>query len=445
MNVTFEKLEHNMAKITVTVEEQKFQEATVKAYQKNKSKFNIPGFRKGKASKAVIEKMYGVGVFYEEAVDFVLNDTYPDAAKETGLDIVSRPEIGIETLEAGKDFVYTATVAVKPEVTLGEYKGIKVEKAEVTVTAAEVNEKVSEAREKNARIVAVEDPKRKVKNDDIVTIDFEGFVDGKAFAGGQGTDYPLTIGSHSFVDTFEEQLIGHLAGDEVEVNVTFPEEYGAKELAGKPALFKVTVKEIKEKQLPDLDDEFASEVSEFETLKEYKASLKKELKEQKEKAAAQQNENNVVAAVCEKAEADIPDAMIDNVAENMLEDYAQRLNNQGIPFDQYMKITGQSEEALKDSFKDQAKKNIMTNLVLEAVADKENIEATEEDIEEQFKKMAEAYKMEVEKIKEIFGEGRVEDMKQDIRCQKAIDFLVAEAKLEAPKKEKKTAEKEDEE
>lgn len=443
MSVTVEKLEHNMAKLTVTTPWDVFQQATVKAYNKNKAKFNIPGFRKGKATKAVIEKMYGAAVFYEEAADFVLNDTYPDAAKESGLTITSRPEIAIESLKEGEEFVYSATVAVKPEVTLGEYKGVTVEKAEVSVTAAEVNEKLSQVREQNARIIAVEDAGRKIKSGDIVTIDFEGFVDGKAFAGGQGTDYPLTIGSHSFVDTFEDQLIGHKSGDDVEVNVTFPEEYGAKELAGKAAMFKVQVKEIKEKQLPALDDEFASEVSEYETLKEYKASVKKEIKEQKEKAAAQANENAVVDAVVAKAEADIPDAMIENVADNMLEDYAQRLNNQGIPFDQYMKITGQTVEALRDSFKDQAKKNIMTNLVLEAVADAEKIEATDADIDSRVSEMAATYKMEADKIKEILGAGQMEDMKADIRCQKAIDFLVAEAKLEAPKKEKK-AEKEEE-
>ena len=442
MNVVSETLEHSMAKITVTVPFEQFNAATVKAYQKLKTRFNIPGFRKGKASKAVIEKMYGKGVFYEEAADIVLNETYPDAAKETGLDITSRPEINVEKIGDGEDFVYSAKVAVRPEVKLGEYKGVCVEKAVVTVTAAEVNEKINEAREKNARIVACEDPDRKVKTGDIVTIDFEGFVDGEAFAGGQGTDYPLTIGSHSFVDNFEDQLTGHKCGEDVEVNVTFPEEYGAKELAGKAALFKVQIKEIKEKQLPALDDEFAEEVSEFDTMKEYKASVKKEIKEQKEKLAAQQNENAVIDAVCALCEADIPDPMIEFTSEGMLDDYARRLENQGIPFDQYMKITGQKEEDLLASFKDQAKKNIMTNLVLTAVADKEGIEASDDEVEEQYKKMAEAYKMEVEKVKEFFNEEQLSQLKADIRCQKAIDLLVAEAVLKAP--EKKT-EKEDEE
>lgn len=441
MNVNVEKLEHNMAKLTVTVAADVFAAATVTAYQKSKAKFSVPGFRKGKTPKEVIEKMYGKGVFYEDAVDIVLNDTYPEAAKESGLDIQSRPEIDIVDLADGKDFIYSATVAVKPEVTLGEYKGVTVEKTPVNVTAAEVNEKLAGIREQNARIIEVEDEKAKVKKDNIVTIDFEGFVDGAAFEGGKGEDYPLTIGSHSFIDTFEDQLIGHVKGDEVEVNVTFPEEYQAKELAGKAALFKVVIKEIKEKQLPDLDDEFASEVSEFDTLKEYKASLKKELEEQKGKAAAQQNENNVIKAVVENASADIPEAMILTVADNMLSEYAERLKNQGIPFDQYMKITGQTPDSLRDQMKDSAKQNIMTNLVLEAVANAENIEVSDEKVEEEIKKLADGYKMEAETVKELMGQEGLKNMKADLRCQEAIDFLVAEAKLTAPKKEKKTAEK----
>lgn len=441
MNVNVEKLEHNMAKITVTVAEEIFKAATVTAYNKSKSKFSVPGFRKGKTPKEIIEKMYGKGVFYEEAADIVLNDTYPGAVKESGLDIQSRPEIDIVELSDGKDFVYSATVAVKPQVTLGEYKGITVEKTPVNVSAAEVNEKLAQVREQNARIVEIEDEKAKIKKDNIVTIDFEGFVDGAPFEGGKGEDYPLTIGSHSFIDTFEDQLIGHVKGDNVEVNVTFPKEYQAKELAGKEALFKVAVKEIKEKQLPALDDEFASEVSEFETLKEYKASLKKELEEQKGKAAAQQNENNVIKAVVDNAEADVPEAMVLTVADNMLNEYAERLKNQGIPFDQYMKITGQTSDKLRDQMKDSAKQNIMTNLVLEAVAEAENIQVADEKIEEEIKKLAEGYKMEADTVKELMGEEGLKNMKADLRCQAAIDFLVAEAKLVAPKKEKKTAEK----
>lgn len=442
MNVKAEKLDHNMAKLTVTIPVDVFQEATVKAYNKNKGKFQVPGFRKGKVSKEMLEKIYGKGIFYEDAVDFILNDTYPDAVKESGLDITTRPEIDIETLEDGKDFVYTALVAVKPPVKLGKYKGVSVEKADTAVSAAEVTERLNEIREQNGRIVAVEDAKRKVKKDDVVTIDFEGFVDGVPFEGGKGDDYPLTIGSHSFIDTFEDQLIGHKAGDQVEVNVSFPADYQAEKLAGKPALFKVLVKEIKEKQLPDLDDEFASEVSEFETLKEYKASLKKELEEKKAKIAAQENENRVLSAVVDAAEADIPDVMIKAVADNMLNEYADRLNRQGIPFEQYLKITGQTAEQLRDGMLDTARKNILTNLVLEAVAEQEKLEVTEEKVEERLKEMADAYKMDVETIRGMMGEEYLKNMKEDLKCQAAIDFLVSEAKLTAAKKAVKEAKEE---
>ncbi|MDO4487766.1 MAG: trigger factor [Eubacteriales bacterium] len=437
MNVKVEKLEHSMVKLTVSVPEEIFKAATVKAYNKNKGKFNIPGFRKGKAPKDMIEKIYGKGVFYEDAVDEVLNDTYTDALKEADIDPASRPQVGIETLEEGKDFVYTAEVAVKPEVKLGQYKGVEVEKEAVKVTAAEVDAKIAQERERSARIVAIEDASRKVKKDDIVTIDFEGFVDGKAFDGGKGEDYDLTIGSHTFIDTFEDQLVGKKAGDEVEVNVTFPEGYQATELAGKPALFKVTVKEIKEKQLPELNDEFASEVSEYETLKEYKAAVKKDIEAEKAKYAAQQNENNVIKAVVANAEADIPEAMIDFTSENMLNDYAQRLSQQGIPFDQYMKITGQTYEGLKAQMRETAVNNIMINLVLEGVAAAEKMEATDEDIAEQIKKMADMYKIEEEKVKEILGDEGIKNIKADVLCQKAIDFLVAEAKLTEKKAAKK--------
>jgi len=433
MKVKAEKLDHNMAKLTVTIPAEEFEAATVKAYNKNKNRFAVPGFRKGKTPKAMIEKIYGKGIFYEDAVDFLLNDTYPEAAKQSKLDITSRPEIDIVTLEDGKDFVYSALVATKPEVKLGKYKGVAVEKADASVAAAEVTERLNQIREQNARIVAIEDAKRKIKKDDIVTIDFEGFVDGKPFDGGKGSDYPLTIGSHSFIDTFEDQLKGHKAGEEVEVNVTFPADYQAKQLAGKPALFKVLVKEIKEKQLPELDDEFASEVSEFDTLKDYKASLKKELEEQKERAAAQENENRVISAVVDLAEADIPQVMVGAVADNMVEDYAQRLTQQGIPFDQFMKITGQTREKLREDMMEQARRNILTNLVLEAVADKEKIEVTDDKVEEHLKQMAETYKMDIETIRSIMGD-RLEELKADHKVQAAIDWLVAEAKLTAAKK-----------
>ena len=441
MNVKVEKQEHNMAKLIVTIAAADFAAATVKAYNKNKDKFTVPGFRKGKTPKAMIEKIYGKGVFYEDAVDILLNDTYPEASRESGLAVTSRPEIDIVTLEDGKDFVYSATVAVKPEVKLGEYKGVSVQKADYSVTAAEVNERLAAIREKNARISSVEDDKRKIRKDDIVTIDFDGYVDGKPFEGGKGTDYPLTIGSHSFVDTFEDQLKGHRTGDEVEVKVTFPETYQAKELAGKPAVFNVLIKEIKEKQLPDLDDEFASEVSEFDTLKEYKASIKKEIEEQKAKAAAQENENAVIKAVVDASEADIPELMVNDTADNMVKEYAQRLKNQGIPFEQYMKITGQTVDQLRDSMKETAKRNILTNLVLEAVAAREELTVTEEKVNEQIDAMAEQYRMSAETIREIMGEERIEEMKEDLKCQAAIDWLVSKAKLvAAPKAPKEKAE-----
>ena len=444
MNVKVENLEHNMAKLTVSVPWDVFAKATDAAYNKNKAKFSIPGFRKGKTPKAIIEKTYGPTVFYEDAVDIVLNDTYPDALNESNVEAVSRPSIGIEKLEQGQDFVYTAEVAVKPEVKLGKYKGVSVEKADTAVSAAEVNAKIEEERERNARIVPVEDAKRKIKKDDIAVIDFEGFTDGKPFEGGKGENYDLTIGSHSFIDTFEDQLIGKKAGDEVDVNVTFPAEYQAKELAGKAALFKVKINEIKEKVLPALDDEFASEVSEYETLKEYKAGVKKDLEAQKEKAAVQQNENAVVAAVVANCTADVPEAMIETTTENMVSDYAQRLQSQGIPFDQYMKITGTTLDQLKAQMKPQAEKNIMTNLVLEAIAAKEKIEAKAEEIDEQVKKMADMYKMEVEKVKEILGEEGLKNVEADVKCQKTIDLLVAEAKLSAKaKKAEKAAEEEE--
>ena len=444
MNVKVENLEHNMAKLTVSVPWDVFAKATDAAYNKNKAKFSIPGFRKGKTPKAIIEKTYGPTVFYEDAVDIVLNDTYPDVLNESKVEAVSRPSIGIEKLEQGQDFVYTAEVAVKPEVKLGKYKGVSVEKADTAVSAAEVNAKIEEERERNARIVPVEDAKRKIKKDDIAVIDFEGFTDGKPFEGGKGENYDLTIGSHSFIDTFEDQLIGKKAGDEVDVNVTFPAEYQAKELAGKAALFKVKINEIKEKVLPALDDEFASEVSEYETLKEYKAGVKKDLEAQKEKAAVQQNENAVVAAVVANCTADVPEAMIETTTENMVSDYAQRLQSQGIPFDQYMKITGTTLDQLKAQMKPQAEKNIMTNLVLEAIAAKEKIEAEAEEIDEQVKKMADMYKMEVEKVKEILGEEGLKNVEADVKCQKTIDLLVAEAKLSAKaKKAEKAAEEEE--
>ncbi len=427
MSLQVEKLEKNMAKLTVEVPAEQFDKAIKSAYDKNRNRFNIPGFRKGKAPQAMIEKMYGPGVFYEDAANKAIDESYPGAMEESGLEIVSRPEIDITQIEKGKDFIYTATVAVKPEVTLGDYKGIEVERADASVSDEDVEAELKKVQDQNARLVSVED--RAVEDGDQTVIDFEGFIDGQAFDGGQGTDYSLTIGSHSFIDTFEEQLIGKSIGQECEVNVTFPAKYHAKELAGKPALFKVTVKEIKVKELPELNDEFAGEVSEFETLDEYRSDVRAKLAEKKERAAATENENRVVDKVVANASMELPDAMIENEVMNMLQDTARRMQSQGMSFDQYMKFTGMTPDTLKEQMRPQAVRRIQTRLVLEAVAAAENIQVSDERIDEELQKMADAYKMEVEKLKEYMGEFEKEQMKKDLAVQEAVDFLVAEAKL----------------
>ena len=427
MSLQVEKLEKNMAKLTVEVPAEQFEAALKTSYNKNKNKFNIPGFRKGKAPQAMIEKMYGVGVFYEDAVDEAINASYPDAAKESGLEIVSRPEISIEQVEKGKSFIYVATVATKPEVTLGEYKGIEVEKAKPEVTDADVEAELKKVQEQNSRLVSVED--RAVADGDQTVIDFEGFVDGKAFEGGKAEDYTLVIGSHSFIDTFEDQLIGKNIGEDVEVNVTFPAEYHAAELAGKPATFKVKIKEIKMKELPELNDEFASEVSEFETLDAYKEDVKNKLAETKQAQATAENENNVVQKVVDNAQMDIPAPMVDEQVRNMIEDYARRLQSQGISFDQYLQFTGSTIDQLQEQMRPQAELRLRTRLVLEAVVAAEKIEPSEELVEAEIKKMSENYKMDAEQIKTIMGEAGMAQMKADMAVQEAVDFLVAEAKL----------------
>ena len=427
MSVQVEKLEKNMAKLTVEVSAEDFKAAIKKAYNKTKNRFAIPGFRKGKASQAVIEKMYGEAVFYEDAADEAINSTYAEAMKESGLDIVSRPEITVEQIGKDQAFIYSALVVVKPEVTLGEYKGVEVEKADAAVTAEDVEAELKRVQEQNARLLTVED--RPVADGDRTVIDFEGFVDGKGFEGGKAEDYPLTIGSHSFIDTFEEQLIGKNIGEECEVNVTFPTEYHAAELAGKPAMFKVTVKEIKVKELPALDDEFASEVSEFDTLDEYKQDIEKKLQERKEKAAASQNEDRVVAKVVENASMEIPEKMIDAQVDNMLRETAQRMQSQGLSMDLYMKYTGMTADQMKDQMRPEAVKRIQTRLVLEAVVKAENIETSEEKLDEEIAKMAEAYKMEADKLKSYMTDSDKDQMKQDLAVQAAVDLLVSEAKL----------------
>ena len=427
MSLQVENLEKNTAKLTIEVPAEKFDAAVKNAYNKNKSRYNIPGFRKGKAPFDMIKKMYGAGVFYEDAANEVIDASYPDAAKESGLQIVSHPTVDVTQIEEGKNFIYTAVVAVKPEVTLGQYKGIEIQRVKADVTDEDIDAEINNVRNKNSRLITVED--RAIENEDLVTIDFDGYVDGKRFEGGKGEDYPLTIGSHTFIDTFEDQLIGKNAGDECEVNVTFPENYHVDDLKGKPAVFKVSIKEIQKKELPEVNDEFASEVSDFETLEEYKKDLREKLAAEKEKYAATENENRVVEKVVENASMDIPEQMIDEEVRAMVNDYAHRLESQGISFKQYVEITGMTADKIGEQMKPQAIKRIQTRLALEAVVKAEDIKASEEAVEEQFDKMAEAYKMEKDQIKGMFGEEQLDMMKEDLAVQAAIDFLVAEAKL----------------
>ena len=427
MNLQVEKLEKNTAKLTIEVPAEQFDKAIMNAYNKSKAKFNIPGFRKGKAPFNMIKKMYGVGVFFEDAVNEVMEATYPEAAKESGLEIVSRPTVDVEQIEEGKNLIYTATVAVKPEVTLGEYKGVEVQKVKAEVTDADVEAELNSVREKNSRLITVED--RAVENGDTVKIDFDGFVDGERFDGGKSEGFQLEIGSHTFIDTFEEQLIGKNIGEEVDVNVTFPAEYHVADLQSKPALFKVVIHEIQVKELPELDDDFASEVSDFDTMEEYKKDVAEKLLAEKQSFATTQNENNVVDKVVANATMEIPEMMLAEEADMMVRDYARRMQSQGFSIEQYMEITGMTTEKLAEEFKPQAEKRIKTRLVLEAVVKAENIVASDEKVEEQFTKMAEAYKMEVEQIKGLFDEEQIAQMKEDLAVQEAIDFLVAEAKL----------------
>ena len=428
MSLQVERLEKNMAKLTIEASAEEFDKAIQKAYQKNKNKFNVQGFRKGKAPQAIIEKMYGVGVFYEDAANEIIPEAYEKAAIESELDIVSRPEIDVVQVEKGKPFIFTAEVAVKPEVTLGEYKGIAIEKKEAAVTEEEVMESINKELEQNSRMLTIDN--RPVQMDDIAVINFEGFVDGVPFEGGKGENYSLTIGSHSFIDNFEEQLIGKSLGEELEVNVTFPEEYQAKELAGKPALFKVKVNEIKVKELPKLDDDFAQDVSEFDTLDEYKESIKAKIKEGKEKELKTAKENEVVDKIIENATMDIPEPMIDTQVRQMADDFAQRVQYQGLSLEQYFQFTGMDAKKFMESLRPQALKRIQSRLVLEAIVKAENIEVTEEELEKELTEMASMYKMELEKIKEIIGDKEIEHVKTDIAVQKAVDLVTEAAKEE---------------
>lgn len=426
MSVKVEKLEKNMAKLTIEVPAEELEKATEAAYQKNKNSINVPGFRKGKVPRAMIEKMYGKGVFLEEAANSVIPAAYEKAYDECGEEIVSSPEIDVVTLEPGQAFVFTATVALKPEVTLGKYKGVKIDKVETEVTDEEVNAVIERERENNGRTKSVEG--RPVQDKDTAVIDFEGFVDGVAFEGGKGENYDLVIGSHSFIDTFEDQLIGRNIGEEVEVNVTFPEEYHSAELAGKPALFKVTIKDIKEKELPELDDEFASEVSEFDTLAEYKEDVKKNLSEKKEKEAKDQKEMAAIEAVIADAAMEIPDAYVKTVQKQMVDEFAQRIQMQGLSMEQYLQLTGANIAMMEEQIKPQALKRIQSRLVLEAVVAAEKIEASEEDFDKEVARLAEAYKMEADQVKEMIGEAGKAEIMKDLAVTKAAEFVTENAK-----------------
>jgi len=425
MSCKVENLEKNMAKLTIEVSAEEFEKACEKAYQKNKNKINVQGFRKGKAPRNVIEKMYGAGVFFEDAANEIIPDAYEAAAKESGLEIVSRPEIDVVQIGKGEAFIFTAEVAVKPEVELGQYKGIEVEKVSVEVTEDEVTAELDRVREQNSRMITVDD--RAVADGDIANIDYEGFCDGVAFAGGKGEAYDLAIGSHSFIDTFEEQLIGKNIGDEVEVNVTFPTEYHAPELAGKAAMFKVKVNGIKVKELPELDDDFAQDVSEFDTLEEYKNDLKATLLSRKEREAKGVKEDAVIAKIVENAKMDIPEPMIDANTRQMAEDFAQRIQAQGLSLEQYFQFTGMNANTFMENLKPQAVKRIQSRLVLEAVVKAENIVASEEDVNKEIENMAQMYQMEADKLKELIGEEEKKAMAQDVAVQKAIDFVVEAA------------------
>ena len=441
MSLQVEKLENNTAKLTIEVPAEEVEKAIESAYQKSKSKFSIPGFRKGKVPRKMIEKMYGVGVFYEDAVNSMIPGAYADAATESELEIVAQPEIDIVQIEAGKPFIFTAEVVLKPEVELGKYKGIEVEAKDTTVTDEEVDAELAKVQEQNSRLVAADD--KEVENGDQVTIDFEGFVDGVAFEGGKGEDYPLTIGSHSFIDTFEDQLVGKKVGDEVEVNVTFPEKYQAADLAGKPAVFKVKINEIKTKELPELNDEFASEVSEFDTLAEYKEDLRKHLEVEKENEAKRTKEDEAIKKIIDKSTMEIPEAMIETQCENMINEFAQRIAQSGLSMEQYMQFSGMTIDGLKEQVRPEAETRIKSSLVLEQIAKEENIEVSEDEINAEVEKMAAQYGMEADKLKEYLGDAEKESIKRDLSVTKAVDLIMENVKERAKAKTKKEKEAEE--
>lgn len=426
MSFTVEKLEHSMAKLTITVPAEEFDKAMVKAYNKTKGRFNVPGFRKGKVPMAFIEKMYGPAVFYEDAANDMINEYYPKEAVASELEIASQPVIDVTQIEKGKDLIFTAEVAVKPEVTLGEYKGVEVDKIDVEVTEEDVLEDIKKEQLQNARKVIVND--RPAKLDDEITLDFEGFVDGVAFEGGKGENYKLVLGSHSFIDTFEDQLVGKSVGEDVEVNVTFPEDYQAEDLAGKPAVFKCKINTITESQLPELNDEFASEVGGCDTLDQYKAEVKEKLLAQKKKNAANEKEVKALDKVIENATMDIADAQVEDMQKRMRDEFAQSLQYQGINFEQYLQIVNVTEEAFLERVKPDALKRIQQRAVLEAVVKAENIEATDEEVDEELTNMANQYQMKLEDIKGFMGEAEINSIKKDVAVKKAARLIVDEAK-----------------
>ena len=440
MSVKVENLENNMAKLTIEVSAEELEKALEAAYQKEKKNITVHGFRKGKAPRAMIEKMYGAGVFYEEAANSLMQANYPSAVEESGVDVVSRPVVDVVQLEKGKDFIFTAEVAVKPEVTLGKYMGVTVTKVDTGVTDEEVDAEINNQRVNNARTVSVTD--RAVEPTDIAVIDFEGFVDGVAFAGGKGENHPLEIGSHTFIDTFEDQLVGKNVGDELDVNVTFPEQYQAAELAGKPAVFKVKINEIKAKELPELDDEFAQDVAGVDTLAEYKEEVKKNLTEKKEAEARKTKEDEAIQKIIDKSKMDIPEAMIQTQCETMVNEFAQRIAQSGLSMDQYLQFSGMTVDQLMEQVRPEAESRIKSSLVLEQIAKDENIEVTDADIDAEIEKMAAAYGMEADKLKEYMGDAEKESMKKDLAITKAADLVMENIKERAKAKTKKEKEAE---
>ena len=437
MSVSVEKLEKSMVRLTIEVGAEDFDKAINRVYNRQKNRMNVPGFRRGKTPRKVLEKMYGAAIFYEDAANDVINSSYPDAAKESGEDIVSNPEINVTQIEAGKPFIYTAEVAVRPPVSLGKYKGVEVDKQDITVSEEEIDADIRREQEKNA--VKNEITDRPVQDGDDIELDFEGFKDGVAFEGGRGLNYPLTIGSGSFIPGFEEQLIGANIGEELEVHVTFPEEYQSEELAGQPAVFKCTVKKIIEKILPELDDEFADEVSEFSTMAEYREDVRKKITERKERAAQTAKENQAVEKVIADSHVDIPEAMLKTQQEEMIRELEQQLMSQGISMDGYMQYLQTNREAMLENMKSDAEQRILYRLVVEAVAKAENIEATEEDYEARLQEMAEIYRRDIENIRTMFAD-RKDSLMEDLAVQKAITFIADNA-VEVEKKEEPAQDK----